>query len=95
MSIPVDSKHVDNAHKFLEFLLQSEVIAGCTNFINYANGNLASKKFVKPEILSNPAIYPDEATKKKLSAPKPLNEKPLNEKQDSAMTRAFAAIKSR
>ncbi len=89
MCMPADAKHKDNAYKFLEFLLQPEVIAGCTNFINYANGNLASKKFVNPEILSNPAIYPDEATMKKLWAPKHLNEE-----QDRAMTRAFAEIKS-
>lgn len=89
MAVPADSKRVDNAHKFLEFLLQPEVIAGCTNFINYANANIPSKKFINPEILSNPAIYPDEATKKKLKAPKHLNDE-----QDGAMTRAFAAIKS-
>jgi putrescine transport system substrate-binding protein len=89
MCIPADAKHKDNAHKFLEFLLQPEVIAGCTNFINYANGNLASRKFVNPEILSNPAIYPDDATKKKLWAPKHLTDE-----QDRAMTKAFADIKS-
>jgi putrescine transport system substrate-binding protein len=89
MSIPVDSKREGNAHKFLEFLLQPEVIAGCTNFLNYANSNLASQKLINRDILSNPAIYPDDATKKKLSAPKPLNEE-----QDKAMTLAFAAIKS-
>ena len=89
MCMPADAKHNDNAHKFLEFLLEPEVIAGCTNFINYANGNLPSKEFVNPEILSNPAIYPDEATMKKLWAPKPLNEE-----QDRAMTSAFTKIKS-
>jgi putrescine transport system substrate-binding protein len=89
MCIPADAKHKENAHKFLEFLLQPEVIAKCTNFINYANGNLASKKFVDPEILANPAIYPDDATMKRLWAPKHLNEK-----QDRALTSAFAKIKS-
>ncbi len=89
MCIPADAKHKDNAHKFLNFLLQPEVIAGCTNFVNYANANLASKKFVKPEILSNPAIYPDEATMKRLWAPKPLTEE-----QDRALTRIFTEIKS-
>lgn len=89
LCIPIDAKHKDNAHKFLEFLLQPEVIAGCTNFINYANANIPSKKFINPEILSNPAIYPDEATMKKLWAPKTLNEE-----QDRALTRAFAEIKS-
>jgi putrescine transport system substrate-binding protein len=89
MAIPADAKHVGNAHKFLEFLLQPEVIAGCTNFINYANANIPSKKFINEEVLKNPAIYPDAATKKKLWAPKHLNEE-----QDRALTKAFADIKS-
>jgi len=35
------------------------VIAKCTTNTNYANGNLAAKKFVDLEILANPAVYPD------------------------------------
>jgi putrescine transport system substrate-binding protein len=89
MAIPKDAKNPDNAHKFLEFLLQPKVIAGCTNFINYANANLPAKEFVNPEILKDPAIYPDEETKKKLWAPKGTSEE-----QDRAMTRAFTEIKS-
>ncbi len=89
MCIPADAKHKGNAHKFLEYLLQPEVIAKCTNFINYANANIPSKKFVNPEILSNPAIYPDEKIMKLIWAPKDLNEE-----QDRALTRAFTQIKS-
>ncbi len=89
MCIPADSKHKGNAHKFLEYLLQPEVIANCTNFINYANANVPSKKFVNPEVLSNPAIYPDEKVMKLIWAPKELNEE-----QDRALTRAFTQIKS-
>jgi putrescine transport system substrate-binding protein len=43
------------------------VAAANTNFVSYASGNLAAKKFVKPEILNNPGIYPDEATMQRLS----------------------------
>ncbi len=89
MAIPADAKRVENAHKFLEFLLQPEVIAGCTNFINYANGNLPARKFVNPDILNNPAIYPDEATMKLLFTPTTVNDE-----QDKAMTKAFTQIKS-
>jgi len=89
MCIPADSKNVENAHKFLEFLLKPEVIAGCTNFINYANANIPSRKFVNPEILSDPAIYPNAETMKRLWIPKPLNDE-----QDRALTKAFTQIKS-
>ncbi len=74
LCIPADAKNKDNAYKFLEYMLQPEVIAKCTNFTNYANGNLASKKFVDPAVLANPAVYPDEKVMKRLWAPKPFSE---------------------
>lgn len=89
MSIPSDAPNVDNAYAFLDFLLQPEVIAACTNYTAYANANLASKPFVDPAILNDPAVYPDEETIKRLWAPKPLNEE-----QDRAITRAWTSIKT-
>ena len=89
LCIPRDAAHKDNAYKFLNYMMEPEVIAKCTNFTNYANGNAASKKYVDPGILENPAVYPDEAVKARLWAPKPLNDE-----QDREMTRAFSAIKT-
>ena len=54
MAIPADAPHPENAHAFLAYLLEPEVIAACTNWVNYANGNAASKPFVDPEILGEP-----------------------------------------
>jgi len=89
MCIPSDAKNVEHAHKFLEFLLKPEVIAGCTNFINYANANIPARKFVNKEVLEDPAIYPTAETMKRLWIPKALNDE-----QDRALTRAFTEIKS-
>ena len=89
MCIPADAKHKDNAYKFLDFLMDPEVIAKCTDFTNYANGNLASKKFVDPTVLNDPAVYPDAATLKALW---PL--KALSDEQEKAMTKAWQDIKS-
>jgi putrescine transport system substrate-binding protein len=66
MAIPADAKHVEEAHIFLNYLNRPEVMAKASNYISYANGNLASQKFIDEEILKNPAVYPDEATLKKL-----------------------------
>ena len=79
-----------SAHQFIEFLLQPEVIADCTATTNYANANLASKKLIDPEILANPAVYPDAATMARLWAPKPLSDKLTRE-----MSRAFSKLKSK
>ncbi len=89
MAIPTDAPNKDAAYAFLEFMLKPEVIAGCTNFTAYANANLASKPFVDPAILNDPAVYPDEETVKRLWALAAFNEE-----QDRAMTRAWSAIKT-
>ena len=62
MAIPKDAENVAEAHEFLNYLLKPEVIAKASNYINYANGNLASKEFISEEVKGDPAIYPDEAT---------------------------------
>jgi putrescine transport system substrate-binding protein len=66
MAIPKDAENVEEAHIFLNYLNKPEVMAKASNFISYANGNLASQQFINEDIKSNPAVYPDEATLKKL-----------------------------
>ena len=66
MLIPSDAPHPDNAHLFLNYMLQPKVIADCTNYTYYANGNAAARKYVMKEILDDPAIYPDAETQKRM-----------------------------
>ncbi len=87
--VPADAKNVGNAHKFLSYMLQPEVIAKCTNFTNYANSNSKANAFVKPEILSNPAVYPNQDVINRLWAPKPYSDE-----QNRAMTRVWQTIKT-
>ena len=69
MAIPKDAKNVDNAHKFINYILKPEVHASLTNSVFYANPNKASLKFVKPELAKNPAVFPDEAALARMIAP--------------------------
>lgn len=87
--IPADAANADNAYVFLEYLLQPEVIAKCTDFTGYANANKAATALVDPAVSGNPAIYPDEETLKRMYTPKPMTEE-----QDRMMTRAWADIKA-
>lgn len=89
MCIPADAPNKANAHSFLNYLMQPEVIAACSNFIGYANANKAANAFVDPAYLADPAIYPDAAMISRLWAPKALNEE-----QERALTRLFQDIKS-
>lgn len=56
--IPKDAPHPNNAHAFINYMLQPRVIAAVSNAVNYANGNAEAKPFVKPEVLNDPNIYP-------------------------------------
>jgi putrescine transport system substrate-binding protein len=68
LAIPKDAKHVAEAHAFINYLQNPEVAAKNSNLISYANGNLASQKFIDKEILEDRTIYPDEATMSRLYA---------------------------
>ena len=61
MAIPADAKHVDNAHKFINYILRPEVHAGLTNAVTYANPNKAATEFVDPEIKNNKTIFLSDA----------------------------------
>lgn len=56
--IPADAPHPQNAHRFLNFMLEPKVIAAITNEIHYGNDNRAADAYVDPQILNDPTIYP-------------------------------------
>jgi putrescine transport system substrate-binding protein len=61
LAIPRGARNVAEAHEFINYLQAPEVAAKNSNFISYANGNLASQKFIDKAILEDRTIYPDEA----------------------------------
>ncbi len=66
LAIPADAEHVAEAHELINYLYRPEVAAKNSNFLSYANGNLASQKLIDPKILNDKNIYPDDATLQKL-----------------------------
>jgi putrescine transport system substrate-binding protein len=87
--IPADAPNKEAAYKFMNFMMDPEVVAKCTNFTNYANANLAANKFVDPGVLEDPAVYPSDDIKKLLFVPKMLSQK-----GERIRTRAWNRIKS-
>jgi putrescine transport system substrate-binding protein len=61
LAIPRDAPNPDEAHAFIDFLQKPEVAAKNSDFISYANGNLASQPFVDKTILDDNTVYPDAA----------------------------------
>jgi putrescine transport system substrate-binding protein len=66
LSIPKDAPHPAEAHLFIDYLLRPDVAARDTKVTNFANGVQNSRTLVDREIVGNPAIYPDDATMKRL-----------------------------
>jgi putrescine transport system substrate-binding protein len=62
IAIPRDARNVDEAHAFIDFLQKPEVAAKNSNYLSYANGNLASQALIDKTILDDRTIYPDAAT---------------------------------
>lgn len=87
--IPADAPHKENAYKFMDFLLRPDIAADIANTVFYANANAPSWDFIKPEILNNPSIFPDEATWDLLY---PILS--ADPKRERPRTRAFARVKS-
>lgn len=66
LAIPKDAPHPNEAHAFINYLLKPEVAAKNSDFVAYANGNLASQKFIGKAVLGDKGVYPDAATMAKL-----------------------------
>ena len=88
LAIPSDAPNADGAHQFINYLMRPEVIAKATNYVAYANGNLASQKLVNKEILEDPRIYPGAETLKRL-----FTNTPYDQKTQRALTSVWRKMK--
>jgi putrescine transport system substrate-binding protein len=66
LAIPKDAGHVAEAYAFIDYLLRPEVAAKNSNLVAYANGNLASQKFIDKAVIDDKSVYPDAETMSKL-----------------------------
>ena len=73
MAIPSDAEHVDNAYKWINFILKPETQAGMVDKVFYANPVRASDKLVKPEIVGNHAVFLQGADLAKMVPPNMVN----------------------
>jgi spermidine/putrescine transport system substrate-binding protein len=66
LAILATAPHPCTAHTFLDFILRPEQGARLTNYINYPSPNALAGPFIDPDILADPAVYPDAATLERL-----------------------------
>ena len=60
LAIPADAKHPQNAYAFINYLLEPQVAANNTNYIQYANPVVTATPLVDEAIRTDPTIYPPE-----------------------------------
>ncbi len=90
MVIHKNAPRPDLALKFMNFMLEGKNGAELTNLIGSGNPNTAAVKFIKPDLVKNPAIFPDQATSAKLEMLKDLNSK-----QRRALNRIWTEIRAK
>jgi putrescine transport system substrate-binding protein len=66
LAIPADAKNVAEALELINYLYRPEVAARNSDFLAYANGNLASQKLIGPKVINDKTVYPDDATLRRL-----------------------------
>lgn len=89
MAIPADAPNPENAHAFINFILDPEIAAEITDYVSYANPNSAADAFLAEEMLNNAAIYPETEVMQNLYLPL---EKPQNVQR--VLTRTWNRVKS-
>ena len=58
LAILAKASHRDLAEKFINFVLDPQVGARISNYTQFTTPNAAARKFIEPDLLNNPAIYP-------------------------------------
>ena len=89
MGIPRDAPHAANAHAFIDYLLQPEVIAKVSDYVAYANANKDATALIDPEIAGDEGVYPPAEVRAKLVDPAALPDDVQRQR-----VRAWTAIKS-
>jgi putrescine transport system substrate-binding protein len=88
-AIPADAKHVDNAYKFIDFMLRPDIAAANTNYVFYASGNKAALAEISDDVKNDPAIYPTPEVSAKL-----FNLKAHTPDYDELLTETWQRIKA-
>jgi putrescine transport system substrate-binding protein len=89
VTMPADSNNDDSAYAFMNYLLEPQVMAKISNYVQYANAIPAADKLVDPQVRNDVRIYPPESAMGNLYA---LEAMPLN--IDRVRTRIWSKVKS-
>jgi putrescine transport system substrate-binding protein len=66
LAIPKDAPHAVNAHLFIDYLMEPQVIADISNFVGYASANVAAMPLLDSSVANDPTTYPTAAQRDRL-----------------------------
>lgn len=75
MVIPKNAKHVNNAYKFMNFVMRPDVAKLIADGVSYASPNLAARKLMSKSVRNNPILYPPESVLKKAQVESAVSDK--------------------
>jgi putrescine transport system substrate-binding protein len=75
MAMPKDAPSPDNAHTFMNYILQPEVIAKSSDYVTYPNAVPASLPMISEEVKGNPNLFPPDELKQKLFVNTPADQR--------------------
>ncbi len=70
--VPSRSTNVENAHKFIDYILRPEIAARCVEELGYASSNLAARGLLSETLRNNPAIFPPQEVLSKVEFQKDI-----------------------
>ena len=89
LAIPADAGNVKEAHAFINYVLNPEVIAKVSDSVGYANPNPKAGEVMDQDVRYDPAVYPPQSVQDKLY----VNVE-LPPKVQRLMTRSWTKVKS-
>jgi putrescine transport system substrate-binding protein len=89
LAIPRDAPHVNNAHRFIDYLMDPQVTANMTKSTGNANANAATTSLLDPSTRGDTAIYPSAEEQQRL-----LVQMEDSEEQSRAITRIWQKFKT-
>jgi putrescine transport system substrate-binding protein len=89
LTIPAGAPDPEAAHAFINFVLEPEVMAGITNYVNYGNAVPASLDLIDEAVRTNPAVFPPAAARERM-----FTVQAVSPQADRLRTRAWTRIKT-
>lgn len=88
-AIPKDARNVEEAHRFIDFMLRPDIAARNSAITNFANSVITSKPLLDQKVLNNQSIYPDNSIMTRL-----FTVSPYDGQMQRVVTREWTRVKT-